>query len=39
MAEGGTMSDFLNIFWSLTMIQIFIPMPYRTPVSPGKGER
>ena len=39
MAEGGTMSDFLNNFWILIMIQIFIPMPYRTPVSPDKGER
>ena len=33
------MSDFMNTIWILIMFQVFIPMPYRTPVSPGKGER
>ena len=33
------MSDFMNTVWILMMIQIFIPVPYRTPVAPGKGER
>jgi len=36
---GGMMGDFMNIVWILIMIQIFIEMPFQTPVSPGKGER